>query len=95
MFFAVFLQPAVAATVTLPPTTKKPDSEEVSDAESESRRLAQKMKEGVEHINLSDYLDDEDGDVVSNTNKTASTSSQKGEKAEASNVLCFRAQSKS
>jgi hypothetical protein len=62
----------------LPPTTT---NVEVSDAESESQRLAQKMKEGVDHINMADYLNDEDGDSV----KTASTPSQKGEKLEASN----------
>lgn len=82
------------ATVTLPPTTKKPEtSEEVSDLESESKRLAQKMKEGVGHINLADYINDEEADASSsqtvNKNATASTPSQKGEQSEASNFSGF------
>ncbi|KAI6182368.1 CLE-1C protein [Aphelenchoides bicaudatus] len=65
-------------TVTLPPTTKKPEqpSEEISDAEAENKRLAQQMKDGVQQIDINEYLEETDS-------QTASTPSQKEEKSKA------------
>jgi hypothetical protein len=56
-------------------TTLKPintlDEEEVSDTEREIKRLAEQMKKGVNHINMEEYINEEDADLGTNDETTS------------------------
>lgn len=74
--------PLLNTTIEKRPIEKETvaSEEEVSDVESESKRLIQKMKEGVDHINLDEYISGEDDE-----RKATSTPSPSNEMSKASN----------
>lgn len=47
-------------------TVVEGSAEEVSDTESEAKRLSEQMKKGVGHINMDEYINDEDADLGTN-----------------------------
>lgn len=49
-------------TTTLKPVEIKSE-EDVSDVEREIQRLAEQMKKGVEHINMDEYINEEDSEL--------------------------------